>query len=170
MSKVREKIIIRKAQITDFESLINLINALADYEKLQRPDKEAQNRLKKDIFVPNPKIKVYLAELEAIHELPVQVGYAITCYLYSSFLALPTLYIEDIFVLPEYRRGGIGKEFLKFLAKVALEEDCGRMEWMVLDWNKLAIDFYEKIGAKKLTGWVPYRLTKEQLEKIVKEM
>lgn len=160
---VKEKITIRKAQITDFESLVNLINALADYEKLQRPDKEAVARLKKDIFDQNPKVNAYIAKIG-----DRSVGYAITSCLYSSFLALSTLYIEDVFVHPEYRRQGIGKQFLKFLAQIALENNCGRMEWIVLNWNKMAINFYEKIGAKQMKEWLLFRMSREELEKYVK--
>ena len=162
-STVKQKVLIKKAKESDFESLINLICALADYEKLKRPNKDAQSRLKNDIFTPNPKIKVYLAEIDN-----KAIAYAITCYLYSSFLALPTLYIEDIFVLPEYRRLGVGKALFRHLAKVALENNCGRLEFQVLDWNKSAVDFYEKLGAKHLKEWLPFRFTKEDLEKLFK--
>ena len=164
INKVEQKIKIHKAGEKEFDLLINLINALADYEKLQRPDAAAQERLKKDLLGTSPKIDAWLVFVDN-----KAVGYAITCYLYSSFLALPTLYLEDIFILPDCRRLGIGKEFLKFLAKIALKENCGRMEWMVLDWNKLAIDFYKKIGAKQMKEWLPYRFTKEEIKKFVEK-
>lgn len=161
--KIKEKVKVRKVEKKDFNNLLNLIDALADYEKLERPDIEAQNRLRKDIFGAGPKIFVYLGEIE-----DKIVGYAITCYLYSSFLALPTLYLEDIFVLPEYRSQGIGKALFMHCSKLALENNCGRMEWMVLDWNKLAIDFYEKIGAKQMKEWLPFRMVRNELEEFIR--
>ena len=162
--EVKQKVEIKKANESDFDSLISLINALADYEKLPRPNKDAQSRLKKDAFGENLKFDPWIAYVD---EIPA--GYAITVFTYSSFLALPTLYIEDIFVLPEYRSQGIGKVLFMHCAKIALEKDCGRMEFQVLDWNKTAIDFYEKLGAKHMKEWLPYRFMREDLEKIVKD-
>lgn len=162
MSKVLEKIKVRKAEAKDFNDLLSLINALADYEKLERPNLEARSRLKKDIFGDPPKIFVYLAGID-----DKIVGYAIIFYTYSSFLALPTLYLEDIFVLPEYRSKGIGKALFMRCSKLALENNCGRMEWQVLNWNEIAIDFYSKIGAKQLQEWLQYRLTKKELKELV---
>ena len=162
MNKVKNKINIRKAKAADGDSLIDLINALADYEKLARPDIKACERLKKDIFGPEPKITAWLGEIN--EEI---IAYAITLYTYSSFLALPTLYLEDIFVLPEYRSLGIGKALFMHCAKVALDDGCGRMDWQVLDWNKLAIDFYNRVGARNMKEWLSYRFTKEDLERLV---
>ena len=162
MSKVKQKVEIQKAKESDFESLFQLICALADYEKLQRPDGDAKERLKKDAFGKNPKIDVWIAKTNG-----KPTGYAITFFTYSSFLALPILYIEDILVLPEYRSQGIGKALFMYLAKVALENNCGRLEFQVLDWNKSAIDFYEKLGAKHMKEWLPFRFTKEGLKKLL---
>ncbi|MBI3591228.1 MAG: GNAT family N-acetyltransferase [Candidatus Melainabacteria bacterium] len=162
VTKDIKKIKIRKAQEDDIESLFSLIDALADYEKLQRPDLKARERLRNDLFGALPKISAWLSELDG-----KAVAYAITLFTYSSFLALPNLYLEDIFVLPEYRSLGIGKELFKHCAKIALKEGCGRMEWQVLDWNKLAIDFYKQIGAKQLKEWLPYRFTKNEIEKFI---
>jgi GNAT superfamily N-acetyltransferase len=97
------------------------------------------------------------------------VAYAITCETYSSFLALPTLYLEDIFVLPHARRGGVGRRLFRYLAGEALRRGCGRMEWVVLDWNQLAIDFYEQLGARRLAEWYTYRLTAEELQQLAAE-
>ena len=162
MSTVKQKVEIGKAKESDFNSLFNLICALADYEKLQRPDKEAQERLKHDAFGKTSRIDIWIATINKKY-----VGYAITFYTYSSFLALQTLYIEDIFVLPEYRSQGIGKALFMHLTKIALENNCGRLEFQVLDWNKSAIDFYEKLGARHMKEWLPFRFTKEELEKII---
>ncbi len=156
---------IRKAITSDSDSLLSLIDALADYEKLERPDNKARKRLKEDAFGALPKINVLLAEFEGSI-----VGYAIYFFTYSSFLAKSTLYLEDIFVLPEYRSKGIGKLLFKHCARVALEMGCGRMEWQVLDWNKLAIDFYIKSGAKHMKEWFSFRFNREDLEKISTEV
>ncbi len=162
MNKTLEKINIRKATPEDGDVLCNLISALADYEKLTPPDAEAKERLKTDACGPFPRITAWLAEFEG-----KVVGYAITLFTYSSFLAKPTLYIEDIFVLPEYRKNGIGKALFEYCTLIALQEDCGRLEFQVLDWNKSAIDFYEKKGAKHLKEWYPFRMERETLIKLI---
>lgn len=154
---------IRPASSEDAPAFLDLVDALADYEKLARPTPEARERLLRDGFGERPHFQPYLAELAG-----KPVAYAITFSTYSSFLALPTLYLEDIFVLPEARGKGVGKRFFRFLAAEAVERGCGRMEWVVLDWNRLAIDFYERLGATRLTEWYTYRLTREELERLVR--
>ncbi|MDB4949584.1 MAG: N-acetyltransferase [Gemmatimonadetes bacterium] len=153
---------IRPASSGDADVFLALVDALADYEKLARPTPEARGRLVHDAFGPAPnRIRVFIAELDG-----APVGYAITCETYSSFLALPTLYLEDLFVLPEARRYGVGRAAFRHLAGEAVRGGYGRMEWVVLDWNQLAIDFYEKLGATRLTEWATYRLTADQLREI----
>lgn len=154
---------VRPATAGDGEVFLALVDALADYEKLERPTPEARGRLLRDAFGPPPnRIRVFLAERGG-----EAVGYAITCETYSSFLALPTLYLEDLFVLPEARRHGIGRAVFRFLAGEAVRGGYGRMEWVVLDWNQLAIDFYErKLGARRMSEWYTYRLTAGQLREI----
>ena len=149
---------IRAAVRGDEAVFLSLVDALADYEKLDRPTPEARERLARDGFGERPVFNAYLAELDG-----KPVGYAITFFTYSSFLARPTLYLEDLFVLPEGRRHGVGKAIFHSLARAAVERGCGRMEWVVLDWNQLAIDFYERLGARRLNGWYTYRLTAEEL-------
>ena len=155
---------IRPATAADAESWLALVDALADYEKLDRPTPEARERLVRDAFGPSPRIGVHLAEVDGR-----PVAYSITFETYSSFLALPTLYLEDLFVLPEARRHGVGSAFFRFLAGEAVRRGCGRMEWVVLDWNQLAIGFYEKLGARHLKEWYTYRLTAEQLREVAGE-
>jgi GNAT superfamily N-acetyltransferase len=152
---------IRPAAAVDAEVFLSLVDALADYEKLDRPTAEARERLVRDGFGPAPRFQPYLAELDGR-----AVAYAITFETYSSFLALPTLYLEDIFVLPDARRHGVGSAMFRVLAGEAVRRGCGRMEWAVLDWNQLAIDFYEKLGASRMREWYTYRLTAEQLREI----
>jgi GNAT superfamily N-acetyltransferase len=153
--------VIRAAGPADAEEFLALVDALADYEKLDRPTAEARQRLLRDGFSEPRRFQPYIAEVDG-----TKVAYAITFQTYSSFLALPTLYLEDLFVLPEAWRNGIGLAFFRFLAAEAVSQGCGRMEWVVLDWNQLAIDFYDKLGARRLAEWHSYRLTREQLQDI----
>ena len=132
------------------KELTALIRALAEYEKLPPPTPTAARRLLLDI---GRRVRVLMAEVDGR-----AVGYAIYLFTYSSFRARPTLYLEDIFVLPEYRRGGIGRAFFDALRKAARRAKCGRMEWVVLDWNTPAHRFYKKLGARPLDGWVTYRM------------
>jgi GNAT superfamily N-acetyltransferase len=132
----------------DAKDLTALIRALAKYEKMTPPTPAAAKRLIADI---GRRIQVLMADIDGS-----SVGYAI--FTYSSFLARPTLYLEDVFVLPEHRRGGIGKQFFKALRQAARREKCGRIEWAVLDWNTPAHRFYRKLGAKPLDNWVTYRM------------
>jgi len=141
---------IRPYEKRDAKNLTGLIRALAADEKLTPPSPAAARRLIADI---GRRISVLIAEVDG-----KPVGYAIYLFTYSSFLARPTLYLEDVFVLPEHRRGGIGGKFFEALRNAARRERCGRMEWVVLDWNTPAHNFYLKLGAKPLDNWVTYRM------------
>ena len=141
---------IRPYRKRDAKDLVALIRALARYEKLAPPTSAAAKRLIADI---GRRIRVLIAEVDG-----KSVGYAIYLFTYSSFRARPSLYLEDIFVLPEHRRSGIGRRFFEELRRAARREKCGRLEWTVLEWNAPAHRFYRKLGAKRLAGWVAYRL------------
>lgn len=145
----------------NFEVFFQLILELAKYEKLKGPDAEAKARLKEDGLFTNPK---YNAFIGLYNKIPV--GYIIFYTTYSSFLALPSLFIEDLFILTKYRRKGFGHQFFKFCIDLAKSKDYGRIEWIVLDWNKPAINFYEKIGASR-QGWYFYRLNREDFSIIL---
>jgi GNAT superfamily N-acetyltransferase len=149
---------IRKAEPEDAHSLIDLITALAHYEKLDPPSEDARQRLTEHGWGDHPKFEVWLAEAGG-----KAVGYTISFETYSTFLARPTLYLEDIFVLPEFRGGGIGYALFKNLAQLAVSRDCGRMEWACLDWNQPSIDFYTKLGANPLGDWRYFRLMPEEI-------
>jgi len=149
---------VRKTEREDADVLLRLIVALAVYEKLSPPDEDAQRRLVRDLFVKRPRVESMLAELDG-----VPVGYTFFFETYSTFLALPTLFLEDLFVLPEYRGKGAGSALFRAMAELAHTRGCGRMEWTVLDWNQPSIDFYERFGAKRSSEWLPYRLTREEL-------
>ena len=148
-SKVR----IQKAKKGDFKNIVDLINELAAFEKLAGPDKKAVRRLYKDTFGKKKFTRMLVAK-----EGKAIIGYAIYFYSYSSFLAKKTLYLEDICITLAKRNSGIGKLFFKKLISIAKKQDCGRMEWAVLDWNSDAIAFYDKTGAKPLSDWKYYRL------------
>ena len=147
------KIKIRKAKKSDSKDILRLITELAEFEKLNPPDKSANKRLKKDAFSNNPSFKILLAD-----NGKESIGYAFYFFTYSSFMARKTLYLEDIFVSDRYRNKGIGKMLFEKLISIAKESDCARMEWVVLDWNINAIKFYDKLGAKELKEWKTYRL------------
>ncbi|MEO8210919.1 MAG: GNAT family N-acetyltransferase [bacterium] len=148
-----DKIKIRNARKQDSKLILNLINELADFEKLLAPDKSACRRLIKDAFTNNPLFRILLAEVDS-----VIAGYAFYFYTYSSFKAKKTLYLEDIFISEIFRSKGIGKLFFNELIKIAKKNKCGAMEWIVLDWNENAIKFYDKLGANEKKEWKIYRL------------
>ena len=152
---------VRPARPDDSTAIVSLILGLAEYEKLPPPDAAAQQRLLRDAFGDRPRFEVFLAELDGR-----VVAYAFVFETYSTFLALPTLYLEDLFVLPEYRGRAVGYSMMRFLAREARSRGCGRMEWVVLDWNRPAIDFYERLGAKHLSDWLVYRLDRDALARL----
>jgi GNAT superfamily N-acetyltransferase len=154
-------ITLRPATLNDAPALLTLIDALADYEKLDRPTPEARERLTHDGFVLSPpRFETILAFVDTQTE---PVGYAIFFPTYSTFLAKPTLYLEDFFVLPEFRGHRIGATLFETVRDEARKRGCGRMEWSCLNWNQLGIDFYEKRGALHLDEWRVYRFTEDKL-------
>ncbi|PYI87406.1 MAG: GNAT family N-acetyltransferase [Verrucomicrobia bacterium] len=157
-------LVIRRADRADAPGLLRLIVALAEFEKLTPPDAAAQARLIEDGFGARPRFESWLVYVEGVEE---PVGYAFFFETYSSFLARPTLYLEDIFVLPDYRGRGIGSALLHRCIRLAHERGCGRMEWTCLDWNTKAQCVYEKLGARRLSEWHLYRLTRDGMEKFL---
>ncbi len=161
--KLPDGVGVRKAGSADSGALIELVDGLAAYEHLTPPDAAARQRLLNDLFGPRPRIEAFLGEYEGR-----PVAYAIIFETYSSFLALPTLYLEDIFVLPPFRSKGIGSAMFRELIAEAHRRGCGRMEWSVLDWNQLAIGFYDRLGARHMKEWYLYRLVRSDMERILK--
>ncbi len=151
---------VRYATRKDSPGVIDLLVALANFEHLDPPDSASRKRILRDIF-SKKIVKLLVAVDDDTKKL---VGYALYFFTYSSFLARPTLYLEDIFVLEEYRRQGVGRDLFLKCVREAKRHDCGRMEWAVLTWNEKAIQFYEKLGAKRLSEWYFYRLTDVKLE------
>lgn len=157
-------ITLRRAERTDADAVIGLIIALAEFENLPPPDEAAQARLIEHGFGNVPKFEVMLAEVEGA---PGPVGYALLLQTYSTFLAQPSLYLEDVFVLTEYRKQGVGTALLRFCAQTALERGCGRLEWTCLDWNTNAQALYERMGARRMNEWLLYRMTRPALETLL---
>jgi GNAT superfamily N-acetyltransferase len=155
---------IRPATPDDILTISRLIRALAEYERLSHAVSLDEGRLREHLFGPRPFAEVLLAE-----EAGEAVGYALFFHNYSTFRAQPTLYLEDLFVQPEHRGHGHGKALLSAVARLALERDCGRLEWSVLHWNQAAIDFYKALGAVPMDQWMVYRLTGEALTKVAKQ-
>lgn len=148
MAAETSRISIRRAERADAPVFLELVRALAEYERLTPPDAEAEARLVEDGFGSRPRFESYLALLDG-----QAVGYAIVFETYSSFLARPTLYLEDLFVRPEARRQGVGNAVLQYLAREAMARGCGRMEWTVLDWNEMAQSVYRRVGASARRCW-----------------
>ncbi len=142
--------VVRRATAADAEAILQLVDALADYESLPRPSAEAKKRLAADL---DKRFDAWIAEVDG-----KSAGYAFVFETYSSFLALPTLYLEDLFVLPEYRSRKVGFALFSEVLEEAKRRGCGRMEWTVLDWNELAIQFYKRAGAAHMKEWNLYRI------------
>lgn len=139
---------IRSALISDTTTIFALIQELAKYEKLEHTFTGSEEALKNDLFGDRTYAEAIIAEWDE-----KAVGFALFFPNYSTFLTKPGIYLEDLFVLPEYRRRGIGKALLEYLKELAIKRDAGRLEWSVLDWNEPAIKFYESIGATILSEW-----------------
>ncbi|MBN1194594.1 MAG: GNAT family N-acetyltransferase [Methanomicrobiaceae archaeon] len=145
-------ITIEKVDPASFPEFLHLIDKLAEYEHLAPPDDEAKKRLRADGLSARPRYEAYLGYLDGI-----AVGY-VTFYLtYSTFLARPTLFLEDIFVLEAHRKTGIGRAMFDFCRREAADRGCGRLDWMVLTWNEPAIRFYERCGGTR-QDWYVYRI------------
>jgi GNAT superfamily N-acetyltransferase len=155
---------IARATAADVPVILELIRGLAKYEKLSHAVTATEDQLRATLFGARPAAEVLLARSSANGEEGECVGFALFFSNYSTFLAKPGLYLEDLFVRPHARGRGIGLALLKGLAEIAVERDCGRVEWSVLDWNEPSIGFYKKLGALPLEEWTIFRLTGEALE------
>ena len=156
------EVVIRRGRRTDSDQFIGLVLALAEFEKLEPPSKAGRRRLLNDVF-GKKRIRLFVAA-----DGRKLVGYALYFYTYSSFVARPSLYLEDLFVLGEYRRRGVGSCLFRRCVEEAISRGCGRMEWAVLTWNEKAIRFYERLGAKRLADWHFYRLDETSLRGVTR--
>lgn len=154
---------IRSATVDDLSSIARLIRELAEYEKLADRLDLNEARLREHLFGPRPYAEVLVAE-DAVAGI---VGFALFFMNYSTFRTRPGLYLEDLFVRPEYRGQGFGKALFLAVARLAVERRCGRYEWSVLDWNTPAIEFYTGMGAEPLNDWTVYRLDSDALRALV---
>jgi GNAT superfamily N-acetyltransferase len=150
---------IRKATQADVPLILQFIRELAAYEKLLDEVVATEEILKETLFGERQHAEVIIG-----YYLQKPVAFALFFHNFSTFLGRPGIYLEDLYVRPEIRGKGFGKLMLQHLAKLCKERKCGRLEWWVLDWNKDAIKFYEKIGAKAMDEWTVFRLTGEELE------
>ncbi len=155
---------IRPGAASDVRLIAGLIRELAKFEKLEDGVTMTEERLATNLFGARPYAETLIAEEDG-----APVGFALFFHTFSTFLAQPGIYLEDLFVVPEGRGRGIGRALLKEVARLALERGCGRLEWAVLNWNSDAIRFYERLGARPNSEWTVYRLTGEALSSLGRE-
>ncbi|MAF67926.1 MAG: GNAT family N-acetyltransferase [Micavibrio sp.] len=155
----------RDATIDDAETIFAFIQELAEYEKLSHEVVASVDDLKRTMFGEKSYAFAVLAELEG-----EAVGVAICFYNYSTFQCKPGIYLEDLYVQEAHRNKGIGKGFFKYLAERAVREDCGRIQWWVLDWNEPSIEFYKKLGAVAMDEWTVFRVEGEQIKTLVETL
>ena len=155
---------IRPAQPSDIPRLLDMIHALAAYEKLEHEAVATAENLGEFLFG-----KTRYAEAIFIEEESVPVGFALYFYSFSTFLGRPGIYLEDLFIQPQYRGKGYGERLLNYLAQLAVSKKLGRLEWAVLDWNKPAIEFYSRRGAQPMDEWTVYRLEGDRLNSFASE-
>ena len=155
------EVLIEAATVDDVPLLLSLIRGLAEYERMSDEVLATDTRLRDTLFGSRPCAEAVIAWVDG-----EAVGFALWFHNYSTFLAQPGLYLEDLFVLPEWRGRGVGLALLRHLARIAIERDCGRMEWSVLNWNEPAIGFYRRIGARPMDEWTVYRLTGEDIRNL----
>lgn len=152
----------RYAEEKDVTLILQFIRELADYEKMLNEVVATEELLKEWIFEKNK------AEVIFALENGVEVGFALFFHNFSTFLGRSGIYLEDLYVRPDYRGRGYGKGLLKKLAQIAVERGCGRLEWWCLDWNKPSIDFYLSLGAEPMEDWTVYRITGDTLRNMAK--
>jgi len=155
---------IRPATLDDVPTILSLIRDLAEYERAPNEVVATEEGLREVLFGTRPAAEVVLA-LEG--KMPV--GFAVFFHNFSTWLGRPGLYLEDLFVRPDARGKGYGRALLVYLARIARERGCGRMEWAVLDWNEPAVQFYRKLGAAPNEEWTVFRLTSEGIAKLAQE-
>lgn len=151
---------LRPAGAADGQIVLAMVDAMADVDKMPHLDAAAQDRLLHDAFVKK-RVEIVLAEWEG-----EPVGYAAYFEAYSTFEARPTLYIDDLFVLPAYRGRHVAYELFRYCLKEAKKRACGRVDWLVLESNQSAFGFYDHLHAKKLQKWIPFRLTREDIDRM----
>ncbi len=152
---------LRFATADDVPVILELIKELADYEKLSHEIVATEEMLRKSLFGERPVAEVIIADY-----LTKPVGFSLFFHNFSTFLGRPGIYIEDIYIKPEHRGMGIGKTILSYLATLAAERDCGRLEWCVLDWNINALNFYNDLGVQAMDEWTVFRISGDTLSNL----
>jgi GNAT superfamily N-acetyltransferase len=155
---------IREAQAEDVGTILKLIRGLAEYEKEPQAVEATEQDLLRDGFGEHPRFQCALAEWDG-----ESVGFALYFYNYSTWKGRHGIFLEDLFVYPEYRGKGIGKALLLHVARIAAAQNCGRYEWLVLDWNTPAIEFYESLGGKRMKEWLPVRVEGKALQELARK-
>jgi len=155
---------IERATARDVSLILSLIKGLAEYERLGKEVVATEAGLRESLFGPRAAAEVAIA-----YAGDEAVGFAVWFHSYSTFLGRAGLYLEDLFVLPQWRGRGIGRQLLVHVARVAVDRGCGRMEWSVLNWNEPAIRFYRRMGARAMDEWTVYRVTGETLTRLAGE-
>jgi GNAT superfamily N-acetyltransferase len=153
---------IKKAKVHDVQTVLFFIKKLAEFEKLSHEVTATEEKLKNTLFNENSNAESVIAYYKN-----EPVGFALYFYNYSTFLGKKGLYLEDLFVLPEMRGNGFGKNIFMYLIRKAHEEKCGRFEFSVLDWNERAIKFYKRLGAEPMNDWTVFRLDNEKINKLI---
>ena len=154
----------RDAMIEDTALILEFIKDLAAYEKLSHEVVATEDDIRNTLFGQNPKAFAMIAEVDG-----QAAGFALCFYNYSTFQGKPGIYIEDLYVHEDFRGYGIGKGFFRELAQKAVRENCGRIQWWVLDWNKSSIDFYKSLGAEAMDEWTVMRLGPDEIKKLADE-
>lgn len=164
MRKELSDFTIRRATVEDVPVVLSFIKALAEYEKLEHEVVATEELLRETLFGERRVAEVVLG---CLHREPV--SFALFFHNFSTFVGRPGLYLEDLFVKPDVRRRGIGRRMLAYLAHLAKERGCGRLEWSVLDWNEPAIDFYRSLAAAPMRDWTVHRISGGALDRLAKE-
>ncbi len=162
-SAMTDQIRIEPATPADVPTIRALIRELAEFERLLHEANATDEQIHESLFGPNPGAEVIMALVGG-----EVAGFALFFHNFSTFIGRRGVYLEDLFVRPKFRGGGCGAALLRHLAKIAVERNCGRLEWSVLDWNQRAIDFYKALGAVPLDEWTIYRVTGPALEKLAR--
>ena len=161
---MNNNITIRVAIEKDVPLILKFIRDLAEYEKLLQEVVATESSLKETLFTNKTNAEVIIAEVD---EQPV--GFVLFFHNFSTFLGRSGIYLEDLFISPKARGQGVGKKVLNYIAKLAKDRNCGRLEWSVLNWNKDAINFYENLGAKPMNEWTVYRLSGTALADLARD-
>ncbi|MEM9555845.1 MAG: GNAT family N-acetyltransferase [Acidobacteriota bacterium] len=158
-----ESLSLRSAREADVPTILRFIRELAEYEKLLDEVDADEDSLRRHLFGVTRHAEVVIARDDASGE---DIGFALFFHNFSTFRGRPGIYLEDLYVRASFRGRGAGLALLRHLARLARERDCARIDWAVLDWNRPAIEFYDRLGARPLEDWITYRLTGEALERL----